>query len=158
MPATPCNLSIDSGMNIGWALWTVADWDKLVPPYDAGSGSVPEVGTWQGKVCIALRRFENMMARYNVQLDNVYIEWPEFERGNTAKLCFTVGWLSRWAVVSRRAQLHLVGVNEWKGQLKKQQTDQRIGAYLGRGALKGYNDHTRDAIGIGLHCKGFEFG
>ncbi len=153
-----CNLSIDPGMNIGWALWEKRNWKDLVPPIRVGSNNGGTLGTWQEKVERSLWRFETTAIFNHVNLDKVFIECPEFEKGKTIKLIFTVGWIARWAVQDRKAKLILVGVNEWKGQLKKQQTDMRINLLLGKGYVKPYNDHTRDAIGIGLHAKGFSFG
>jgi hypothetical protein len=161
MTARICNLSIDTGINVGYALWDCRRWTKLVPPIAHGSSNAPRVGDWQKRVIQSLRSFEMMLAHepYIMRLRDVFIEIPDFVAGDTIKLVFTVGWIARWAEVSRRARVHLIGVNEWKGQLKKKQTDARITQLLGARFLKQcVNDHERDAVGLGLHCKGFEFG
>lgn len=157
-------LTIDPGLNIGWSLWDLGSsrWRKLEPPLDAGSfrehASLLE---WRDRAIAVCQDFDEWFSS-GPTIDTVAIEWP-FVGGGAAppedilKLQFIVGWLS-CVCNSWGAKLVFVPVHVWKGQMSKELTTKRIVAQLGEEFMQDLDNHALDAVGIGLHLKGFSFG
>jgi hypothetical protein len=86
----------------------------------------------------------------------VYCERPQFmesgkghtsaRRGDLVKLVLVAGGLMGMCL-SKNYYFEWVEINHWKGQLKKEQVDQRIWKRL----RKRFGDHESDAVGIGLY-------
>lgn len=94
----------------------------------------------------------------------VYVEEPRFfdsatghksaKTGSLLKLMaaatasMAVGWTTG-------ASAAWVPIHEWKGQLPKDVVTRRIIQRLGDAATADVNDHAWDAVGMGLHLKGY---
>lgn len=89
----------------------------------------------------------------------VFIEEPQFfssykgvtaaKDGSLAKLIFFFGRV--WGICETLKLVpYAVGIQQWKGQLSKQQVIKRIEKKIGFT----YDSHAADAVGIGLYMRG----
>lgn len=165
-------VSVDTGVNaLGWAVWAVSSWNNLEQPVEAGIIEVPNkllrtVGTkWRIKAEYLLEQYESIvLEQYN--LTRQFVEWPENRDGVVGNAASKKGHVSQLAYMcGRHEQLgnnyaistELVPVSEWKQSLPKPIVELRI-----RNAIKPqdkagfpFETHAWDAVGIGLHKKGF---
>jgi hypothetical protein len=154
-----CRVSIDSGENLGVAVWDAARWRTLCPPLrTAVLVPSPRARSYVDKTQSVGERLWALLDAYTVT--HMYVEWPihmdsakghaAAVEGNIIKLAYNVGWLGCIAY-GKGAVFVPVPVNQWKGQLPKRVVQRRLRAKLG----KWYGDHAADAVGIGLNAKGY---
>jgi hypothetical protein len=107
-----------------------------------------------------------IIAENSWTVSRVAIEYAEFRsgsvvghaaaaRGNLTDLCMAAGYhLGAFGI--QMVCCDLIPVSEWKGQLKKEMTTDRIHRVLGKVAADGtyIESHAADAVGIGLHALG----
>ena len=148
-------LSIDPGVEFGWALWKSETWHVREAPEDARV-VIPPPYEWQERVEYGW----NELLRAFHGVTDVYCEWPMYfgaassapsGTGDLLKLMFQVGGVARMTQ-ELGARFHPIPVNDWKGQMPKSAVISRIKKRL-PGAE--YNTHAWDAVGIGLYAKGY---
>jgi Holliday junction resolvasome RuvABC endonuclease subunit len=149
-------LSIDPGVDTGYALWTRngRSWAFI----KAGEWKGSRKNHWEAKLDYCVRSFIDTIR--NEEIAFVVIEQP-FQAFNAAnesqsivKLCILAGaYLGALAAINTVCAYKLVQVQEWKGQLPKEICHRRIRKLLPR-LDKKYSHNTMDAIGIGLHLLG----
>ena len=147
-------LSVDPGLNIGWALYPSGALKWPMPPLLAGTCK-PTLGdncSYLERALSAYDLFADTLDEHLPYVWQMNVEWPEFVKGDIDKVMFMVGMLSSWAHEAS-VQVVPVGVNEWKGQLKKKLVFKRLERLIG--TLPGVDNHALDAVGIGLYKKGF---
>ena len=154
-------ISIDPGLDAGFALWDEATWTQCVAPLHAGlwrgRGAV-----WQAKAHSIANQFEAEICAGGCA--GAYCEFPTFydnpgghmvaKRGDLGKLYYVIGALGQ---VADRLDVPftLISVPEWKGQLPKHVVNARIADRLGVSELLNtLRLHAWDAVGIGLYAKG----
>lgn len=155
-------MAIDPGLGgTGYAMWNRFDKAKLYPPLESGSIAARKDGDQWSRidgVCIALR----MLAQQHL-VHEVVIEQPQFFEGGKGIVAARDGDLvilsiMVGAIMGRLCDGstigHLVPVNVWKGQLKKEECERRIRARLQGWSPKTTTSHEIDAVGIGLWAKG----
>jgi hypothetical protein len=155
-------LTVDPGVESGWAVWSARDWGKCVPPSETGVVVPKTTLQWEDRIDAAIKQYEKEFRWYQFEL--VIIERPHFmegERGNTAaradalvKLAIFYGML-RQLYRGNGVPVVPARVIVWKGQLKKDIVNARIEKRLGKTACKGFETHAWDAVGIGLWAKGY---
>lgn len=157
-------LSIDTGVNaIGWALWRMSDWAKLVSPC--------RCGVIRARGASPLDRMLNTTKALGLlapgDLGLVVVEWAQFRAGSSVghsaasrddlgHLCHDHGMLHWWACC-KGATFKTAPVSAWKGNLPKRVVEERIKRGMGDKAIDGtrIDSHAWDAVGIGLWAKGF---
>lgn len=151
-------ISIDPGLDAGFALWDEATWAQCVAPVraDLWRGRGP---AWQARAHSVANRFEAEICAGGCV--GAYCEFPTFydnpgghmvaKRGDLGKLYYVIGALGQ---VAERLDVpfELISVPEWKGQLPKAVVNNRIVQRIGALDIK---SHSWDAVGIGLYAKGF---
>lgn len=153
-------LSIDPGTNgTGWALWERG----TSAPHLTGI-ITPTGDHWDTKPLQIMAEFESIFRPTSHQITHVYLEYPTLmqslggqvtaKSGALVKLAYLVGYLSAGFTAWIDADVRLITVNEWKGQLPKSLVQKRIERILGLKACQGYKSHVWDAVGIGLYAKG----
>ena len=158
-------LAIDPGTKeFGWALWHSTRRRLRAP--DAAGVCKAGGAWWQDRVHDLVDYFLGRIP--HCQLGIVAIEWPHMMSGDAGtaaaahgdleKLAYFCGYLAKMLRDSYpRILVDLVPVREWKGQLKKEITvdrlSQAIGLHDGRG--NEIITHAWDAVGVGLHYLGF---
>jgi hypothetical protein len=166
MKRVAVRVSIDPGSTgTGIALWREEEWDALVPPIEVRNFMPAPINEhWREKTFGIVARMQKDLAKYDVR--HAYFEQPEFfdtagghmaaKTGDLIKLTFFFGACA-YAVEQLGIPMTFYPVHEWKGQLPKNIVTRRI---IGRiptvNRLKPQS-HSWDAIGIGLHAKGFKF-
>lgn len=158
-----CIISIDPGLEIGWAAWNVKNWEKKCAPMQTGIlRTRPTEGEeWPDYFLKVMRNFHNFLWRNGYEIDGVYIESPVVggkisSMESFVKLSVLTGALMECCHLTVHAWPELVPVIKWKGQLPKPIVIKRITKLLGKKACKGFKSHVWDAVGIGLYAKGFE--
>ncbi len=161
-------ISIDPGVEVGWALWDKKRWNKLVSPVRVGiikpriSSGLEKFANWQVRVESTMRQFTAILEGTN-QIEEAIIEYPQFfgsdatgqasaRKGDLVKLAIACGMIGGTAY-DRGIKIAWAAVKDWKGQLPKRIVENRIRELLGLGVT--YKDHEWDAVGIGLWSKGF---
>lgn len=157
---TPTIVTIDPGVEIGWAVWSREHWTTKRAPIATGviTRRAPQWG-------LALKKAVRALFK---ELDNFWIvdsfmEWPAFfesSKGQVTarsealvKLSCGVGWIAGYLDV-RDIDNKFIPVNQWKGQLTKPAVERRIKRILGADACKGFTSHDWDAVGLGLYAQG----
>ena len=157
MTTTKVNISVDPGLRgTGVAVWSIKNWPKLVRPlyHFIVSSRLPYA---QAGIDVADAVCRKLSA-YGYEVENMYCEFPSVwanavsysaaTSGDILRLTYGIGCI---AGRMPNCSLHMVGVNEWKGQLSKEQVETRIVARLSDIRL---SMHEWDAVGIGLYAKG----
>lgn len=100
-------------------------------------------------------------------IQRVFIEWPSFfgsaighaaaARGDLVKLTFGAGFVCGELHSIFGCKTEPILVNDWKGQLPKDEVTRRIRSIIGVKKCRnlGIKTHAWDAVGIGLYAKGF---
>ena len=115
---------------------------------------------WTDRLRSVMEKLEGMFFQHDIT--EVYCEVPQFfgasirgqvtaDTGDLVKLSAMVGAIAELCR-QRRVRLILVPVIQWTGQLPKSVVKARIKKRLPDLAVK---SHAIDAVGIGLHAKGF---
>jgi hypothetical protein len=173
-------ISIDPGLEgTGLAIWegfgTENDWRTIEPPVKVLSNIHSLSNTWEGRLeDIAGQVSLEFGLLYHQKLalvSHTYIEWPHYRtdpvgqtataKGDIYKLSALIGALMYVAGNKYTSEVVLVPVLDWKGQLPKSVVARRCQDLLNYPA-KGDNklhisSHGWDAVGIGLHAKGYRF-
>lgn len=161
-------LAIDSGINSGWVLLRtgVRPAPVLVAAGTARTKLDPELPlqNWADRTADVLRSLSLQVRSYRQAIKIVAIEFPEFTKGESNKLCFMAGRTAGWAAEhfsGNNCKVLLIGVNEWKGQLPKAVSSERVLSRVDSGfvtvpptAAGFVSGHTVDALGVGLYCVG----
>jgi hypothetical protein len=153
-------LSVDPGENAGVAVWRSSTWSTLCRPAAYAVYTPQIAGQYHVKCEDVYTRLWGFLDRYR-PISHVYVEWPAvwidggsgYEaamEGSVVKLAYSVGWVHALAL-ALNATFVPVQIREWKGTLPKRVVTDRIQEMIG----VRYPDHAGDAVGIGLHCKGF---
>jgi Holliday junction resolvasome RuvABC endonuclease subunit len=155
-------LTVDPGSRgTGWALWRTGSWEALEGPVLTGvCYGNPKLDFSQSTRKIINKIAEALESK---PLSEVYIEWPinfgndrgeqAKDKGDINKLSFAIGAISQYAWEVKKANVILVSVNRWKGQLPKRIVNARIEKLLGD--CSGFRSHAWDAVGLGLWAKGY---
>jgi hypothetical protein len=148
-------ICIDPGINIGIAGF----YPNIKQPVLTSVIKNPG-GNWELTSQMVLFKYEYEVQKYANQYKLCYIERPQFmEYGGSGKDAARSGALvklvSIWGCIkyiTRKAGLQVIDVSipEWKGQLGKDQIDNRIHRAIGIT----FPDHIGDSVGIGLYLKG----
>lgn len=154
-------LTIDTGANIGWAAWEVSAWARLEPPY--GNGVIYERPrmTWEESLLDVLKTFRRDVL-VPLTPSTCYLEKPKYHEargqatarsGALVKLAIAAG--AEMAICTEFSAIRWVEIADWKGQMPKDAVERRIRKRLGDEACQNFRSHAWDAVGIGLHAKGF---
>lgn len=157
-------LSIDPGLTrMGYARWS--DYSDIKTLCDAGAINTATRKEWIQRGFSAVLKMQKSVPPTKVGV--LVIEMPEYQSGrmeseaatrsgSIMKLAALVGMiLHGYETVQKRV---LVTPAQWKGQLPKEVSHQRIADLLELTNRRWINDwkhmkhDTRDAIGIGLHA------
>lgn len=149
--------SIDTGARgAGIAIWDNRTWEELVHPVYTANFYGKQGEEWLDSLQTISGKLSGTIDKYRVI--EVYCELPAVWVGNAAaatgdlvKLASAVGAI---AEVCRVRHIHLtaIPVIVWKGTLPKEIVEKRVKARLPRFSGKA---HVIDAVGIGLHAKGY---
>ncbi len=173
------HLSIDVGTNLAVAVWSAKDWDRVVDPVAVWSNStvrVPkqqdgfatgDIRTYVAKLCQSQYFLKTWLNSRGYRVLTVFYEQPQYfesanasaRRGDLAKLCMAAG--SMVALFEKNETgypvIEPVAIYNWKGQVSKQVTQNRIKKRLPKADEYCTSEHIWDAVGIGLYVKG-QFG
>lgn len=178
LPANTLMLSIDGGTEMGVAAWRIAgvklgkvpERVKVIRP--TASPKWLKRGLNSGRMLV---RFIRELEQEGWDVKKIYCEEPAFmgtaggrtsaRSGALVKLSIQVGRVAQIAD-EWGASFHLVAVQDWKGNMSKAKTVERIQRVMGpawKQVLSNPNkksepDHDWDAVGIGLHVKGYSLG
>ncbi|KKN74288.1 hypothetical protein LCGC14_0392270 [marine sediment metagenome] len=146
----------------GWAVFSGYDgpgFNKLERPTDSGVIRSSAKVLWANKALRIADKFEGVLREHH-GVDHVAIELPKYldtRKGRVAarseaftKLVFVVGCLAK-VVVDCEYNLIFVPVGKWNGQLEKKLMTERVTKLM----KQKYREHETDAVGIGLHLKGW---
>ena len=160
-------ISIDPGIPFGWACWSEAGWHTRRMPSHYGETKIgSKKGDWLKRAALATKEFSRFFTPRS-EISHVYIEQPRMFQTATGYAASAGGALGKLHLIvgafaavawQHGAQVVLVPVNDWKGQLTKHATNLRIERVLGpqrTQPLRTCASHVWDAVGIGLHVKGF---
>ena len=156
-------VSVDPGIDGGWASWLGTEWKKELPPEDTGlvrpRGKSKD---WATRLDSSLDQWVELLREW--RWEHMLIEWPKFmESGGGQTVARTDALVKLAATCGRIVQVFrgedipvtLVPVADWKGQLPKEVVNKRIVKRLGEAACEDFETHAWDAVGIGLWGKGF---
>ena len=150
-------LTVDPGMNTGWAFW-----DGHIIPKATGVFRIQRIKKSVISESAQLQelwmQFKNILEFFNPQL--VIIEntswWPgsvksfaAINSGDLRKLTLLTGGYCLYANIYD-AEWELVIPSKWKGQL----TDKALKAHIKLKIHKEYRQHEQEAVGIGLWKSG----
>lgn len=174
-------LTIDPGVSrTGFALWDLADWDKITYPVSCGILTPGTTGSWEDRACGITHNLreltspdKKLMAVKSIEdLENVklirkaIIEEPKYfadsamgdmtaKTNSLGKLYMLVG-LFMGVLWENNIEVELIRVDKWKSTLPKNVVIQRIRRRLPeidqRLAPKA---DAWDSIGIGLGVRGY---
>jgi len=158
-------ITIDPGIDaLGWALWddyNSSFFFELKAPIDSGVCRTDKKLGWFTKTDCMVYELEEVIAKYCHQdCHHIVCEMPKYMESKTGrvaarsdalvKLVLMVGRI--WGLSNEYAMQFIpVAVGQWNGQLPKKIMEARVTKRLG---IK-YREHEYDAVGIGLHLKGF---
>jgi Holliday junction resolvasome RuvABC endonuclease subunit len=165
----PAVMSIDPGVELGWALWNTPHTPNVLPhPISTGickaNGRLP----WLERITKTMSSFSeilnSMTSRYHIE--KMYCEWPAYfddvggqvsaGSGALVKLAVAVGHIAQIAH-ERDVEFMPVKVADWKGQVSKEVVIRRIRRRLNVSESR-FHTHEWDAVGIGLHALGYKLG
>jgi hypothetical protein len=163
--------TIDTGaLSPGWAFWDVTETrvaESLVGPVAVGLYQPKRTLEWYQKtrdVNAALAAQFLGKERAGHRIVEAWIEYPQYfdseggqiaaKEGNLVKLAVSAGKISELCE-QHSMRVRFVGVNEWKGQLNKEQTEYHVRKRLGDALCErmGFRKDIWDAVGIGLFAK-----
>ena len=168
-------MSVDPGISgAGYALWEEASWDEFCVPVKCGlvtprlspeDRKFPPEVRWRIRchnVCEQLRHLAIMGGVHHIYSEMpTYFESKSFASKNDdiIKLTYAVAMLEGLCI-SECIDYSLIGVNDWKGQLRKEEVERRIkkaysNSHMYTRAILYLKSHEFDAVGIGLHAKEF---
>lgn len=158
----PKVLCVDPGTPFGFAVWRQSANLGSVPDHRLGDyvlkagHRIQTKPTWRDRSAEAANQFYSVIKEHNPVM--IFAEVPRYmeghaaaARGDFAKLCRTFG---RFEQIAAECLVPLieVEVNDWMGQMKSHQVRHRAEGILGKDFCDQYpNEHTMDAICIGLH-------
>lgn len=158
--------ALDPGLEAGLCVWTkgerlerFATRSIAVPARElsAMKSRVPVQKQWERHMWL---QAEQLRVALPAQLQRVFIERPDFVKGDTVKLCVLIGVLAQVCADVVGEEVHFIGVNEWKGQLSKGLCDKRVARILSMTTFqlkkKSPTDHERDAVGLMLYLEGYD--
>lgn len=158
-------ITIDPGIDaLGWAVWDDYNssffYKELNAPIDSGVCRTDKKLPWFAKTNDMAFKVSEILSNYNKNCHHVACEMPKYmesQKGRVAarsdalvKLVFMVGKIAQVAE-EYGMQFIPVAVGEWNGQLPKKIMEDRVTKRLG---IR-YREHEYDAVGIGLHLKGY---
>jgi hypothetical protein len=156
-------ITIDPGLGgTGWATWNRFERKRLTAPNDSGSIPAPsaDLSMWRRIDCILT---QIQMVCHRELVFEVIVECPQFFEGGRGLAAARDGDLvslsilagAILAVATRKSESgHLVTVNEWKGNMSKELTRERVSSKLPDYRLRTNTTHESDAVGLGLYVKG----
>lgn len=154
-------LSIDPGLEYGWAYWS-----NPIAPKKASVFAPEDHPDYFVRAKETIASMTRMLRLLKVE--EVVCEWPAFmdydrgkvtaRSGSLVKLSFMVGALAGLCYL-HSVKFIPVEVNVWKGQLPKAQVNYHVERILGKVACRDFSrrkkdEHLWDAVGIGLHHLG----
>lgn len=148
-------LSIDPGLSTGYAVWDVY---KSLVCFDSFTA---EGSTIEEKLHSIFSSVNNLFEQF--RFEAVVMEGVQYQfslksmtstlRGNTFFLAYQVGIIC--GVCSSRRTNYIIKLpSEWKGQLTKEATRLRVLRALPELKKQKINNHTIDAIALGLSFQG----
>ena len=148
-------ITVDPGDNSGWAYWNGTD----CPDYGVISlkGKEKEYEDVD-KLALLSLRFSTLLRQFrpeHVVLEGINLwggsaqSMASASRGNSFYVAYLVGAYLHCAVQAR-AQTRIMTVQQWKGQLPKEEVIRRV--RLINGIV--YPNHIADAVGIGFSIQG----
>lgn len=158
-------MTVDPGLGgTGWAVWGRDTFDNLVPPLSSGSID-PRSGDLQHERSFSIADQIHQLALRN-SVFVVYIEYPMFMEssgkgmsaargGDLVTLSVLVGMIASRVADGRSTLYCPVEIPTWKGGMNKDITKTRVLDLLPDYSPSTSTTHEIDAIGIGLHVKGF---
>lgn len=160
-------LSIDPGRSLGWALWRDSsevglDNSKIECTHSGVlhvDESVPE-DQWAPEMIRAFREFYSRELA-GIDISGVAMEGISFwgmsgrsfaamAKGDTIQTAYVVGALMDLFIAKVIDEVRVVDVRKWKGQMNTLALNAAIRRLTG----KGYVEHEREAVGIGLWYAG----
>lgn len=163
----PHVLSVDPGIQFGWALWNSETWHVCEPPVMTGiqKTSGYQKAPWSIRLDAIIEGFRDLVETSG-GIGALIIEWPAFfdtaggrtvaSRGDLGKLHTVVGAIiGAFQQLDTGLQVAYAPVHDWKGQLPKEVVKTRIRKILPKGTTFEFKSHIWDAVGIGLYGKGF---
>ena len=154
-------LSVDPGVEFAIAVWEDRTWNEVVRPRHVYM-STERKGDWLETMSWYVCELRFLLKSWVI--GDIYCEMPAhfeskggivtLQSGALVKLSIATGMLlGGLQVFTPSAKLHLIPVNNWKGQLSKALVQWRIQKLLHVDATT-YKSHQWDAVGIGLFAKG----
>ena len=150
--------AIDPGTkSTGWALWRKCP--STLYPQSFGLWTAKDQNWEQRLYTIG----KQAAAQFAVTCPSlVVLEQPEYYGHDAAtasqaiiKLAIMVGYL-KCVANNCKADVRLVPVSTWKGQMSKDVVKRRIRSMLGASVCEPYTDDIWDAVGLGLYAFGKE--
>jgi hypothetical protein len=149
---------------LGWATWDQDEWDDLVAPVEFGTLYPTSNEDWLQEVFSIVGKLQDRISWRRVKA--VYCEEPVYfgslrgdaaaRGGSLVKLSVAVGAITQMCKTQApHADVELVAVRDWMGQLAEETMRKRITKRLGEEATKKVKSHAWDAVGIGLYKKGY---
>lgn len=160
-------LTVDTGMNTGWALWRYSPSINSRVFFDTWGTIKAKGKDTEERLGSLFYQFKNILCSYLPHY--VYLEGQEMWSGNVTSVAsagsgslFKLSYITGMyfgEVCEAGARPIIVNPTQWKGQLTKNATDLRIQrAFINfpkvREQLEKESEHARDAIGIGLALTG----
>ena len=151
-------MSVDPGLDFGWALWHDGKLDEW-------GVRTKKFSDWEDHLDFCMRQYTDLLDNLVLAgCDNeVVCEKPSFFGGSGGMVTAQSGALVKLTIVvgafagiahTYGVPFHFMEVNAWKGQMSKPMTEQRIRKALGP-RVNSVKSHAWDAIGIGyVHSGG----
>ena len=147
-------LTADTGDNTGWAYWP----DRNNPVTGEIICPVKKIKDHFQQRIYMRNEFNELLTKYHpslVVLEGVKVyrnvqSMTAATRGNLMKLSYLVSTYES-CCMNYGILCQIILAEEWKGQLDKKQTANRIFQVIGQ---QYENSHITDAVGIGLHLQG----
>ena len=144
--------SVDTGLNTGIAWWNGNDLHGYSLVETSGKNWDEQADSFVAKLdqildaCTPMKVFYESPSYFGAGMGKVAAQ-----SGSLVKLSVIVGIL-RGSVTRRGIDVQKIEVRDWKGQMSKQATKQRVEKRLAKQINE--VDHIIDAIGIGLYVRG----
>ena len=157
-------VSIDPGIEGGWACWEAKWWSRQTIPIETGLVK-PRVKSkdWMTRLDSSIDQWWGLVNDHP-EWRHMLIEWPKFMESGGGQTVARTDALVKLAVCAGRIvevfkasaiEVTPVPVADWKGQLPKEVINKRIVKRLGPEPCEDFQTHAWDAVGIGLWGKGF---